>query len=169
MEILTCVLTGALEHKDSMGNGSVIRPGDWQYMSAGTGVIHSEFNPSRAEPVHLLQIWIVPDAKGHQPRYDQKRFDPSFGAWTTVATYDGRDGSLKIRQDATVSTAHLRPGNGVTYDFAAGRGGWLQVATGRVTVNGQDLKEGDGLAIEGEKTIEVRGVETGQVILFDLK
>src|SRR5262249_7731924 len=120
MEILTCVLTGALEHKDSLGNGSVIPPGGWQYMSAGTRVMPSEFNPSRTASVHLLQIWIVPDTKGLNPRYDQKRFDPSYGTWTTVATRDGRDGSMTIRQDAAVLTAHFRPGDSTTYEFGRG-------------------------------------------------
>lgn len=168
MEILTCVLDGALEHQDSMGHGSIIRPGEWQYMSAGTGVVHSEFNPSRTDPTHLLQIWILPEAKGQKPRYDQKRFEPKPGAWTTTASRDGRDGSLTIRQDAVVNSAHLTAGEAVSYSFDPGRGGWLQVATGAVSVNGLSLQAGDGLAVEGESTIEVRGVDAGQVLLFDL-
>lgn len=168
MEILTCVLSGELEHKDSMGNGSVIRPGEWQYMSAGTGVAHSEFNPSTTSPVHLLQIWIVPDRKGHTPRYGQTSFaDAPSGRWTLSASPDGRDGSLAIRQDVLLSTAKVEPGQTLGYEVATGRGAWLHVATGSVDVNGQRLTAGDAVAVEGE-AIALTGVEAGQVLLFDL-
>jgi redox-sensitive bicupin YhaK (pirin superfamily) len=168
MEILTWVLSGELAHKDSMGNGSVIRPGEWQYMSAGTGVAHSEFNSSETTPVHLLQIWIVPDKKGYTPRYDQKSFaDTPSGKWTLTVSPDGRDGSLAVRQDVLLSTAKLEAGQRLAYQPAARRGLWLHVATGAVDVNGQRLVGGDAVAVEGEAA-EVVGVETGQVLAFDL-
>lgn len=158
MEILTVVLEGALEHKDSMGNGSVIRPGDVQRMSAGTGVVHSEFNPSKTEPVHLLQIWISPRSRGIRPSYEQKRFEPA--PLRLIASSDGRDGSLTIHQDADVvltqGAAAYRPRKHV----------WIQVARGSVQVNGRDLRAGDGAAIEGEQSIEIQG--TGETVLFDL-
>jgi hypothetical protein len=168
MEIVTWVLSGELEHKDSMGNGSVIRPGEWQYMSAGTGVAHSEFNHSKTDPVHLLQIWIVPDQKGHTPRYGQKSFaDAAAGAWTLTVSPDGRDGSLAVRQDVLVSTAKVEAGTRLSYAAKAGRGVWLHVATGAADVNGHRLTAGDAAAVEGE-AIEVTGVENGEVVLFDL-
>ena len=167
MEILTFVLSGAIQHRDSMGNGSVVKAGEWQYMSAGTGVAHSEFNPSATDPMHLLQIWVVPDKKGYEPRYAQHSFaDAPPGRWVAVATPDGRDGSMPIRQDVALSTAKLRPGDDVRYDFAPGRGGWLQLATGTASVNGVSLVAGDGLAITDEATIRVTG--DGEAILFDL-
>jgi redox-sensitive bicupin YhaK (pirin superfamily) len=167
MEILTHILTGELAHKDSMGNGSTIRAGEWQYMSAGTGVAHSEFNPSPTDAVHLLQIWLVPDKKGYEPRYEQKAFDQPNGKWVAVATPDGRDGSIAVRQDVTLLAANVGVGDRLTYEAKVGRGVWLHVATGSVTVNGQALKAGDAAAVEGEG-IEVAGVETGEVLLFDL-
>jgi quercetin 2,3-dioxygenase len=167
MEILTFVLRGAIQHRDSMGNGSVVKAGEWQYMSAGTGVAHSEFNPSETHPTHLLQIWIVPDKKGYAPRYAQKSFaDAPPGRWVPVATPDGRDGTMAIRQDVVLSTAKLRPGDEVRYDFRPGRGGWLHLATGTATVNGLSLIAGDGLAIIDEAAITVTG--DGEAILFDL-
>ena len=167
MEILTFVLSGAIQHRDSMGTGSVVKAGEWQSMSAGTGVAHSEFNPSKTEPMHLLQIWIVPDKKGYAPRYAQQSFaDAPHGMWTTVATPDGRDGSMAIRQDVVLSTAKLRPGDEVRYAFAPGRAGWLHLATGTATVNGLSLTAGDGLAITAEATITVTG--DGEAILFDM-
>jgi redox-sensitive bicupin YhaK (pirin superfamily) len=167
MEILTHILNGQLEHQDSMGNGSVIRTGEWQYMSAGTGVAHSEFNPSATDTVHLLQIWLVPDKKGYAPRYEQKGFDAASGKWQLVASPDGRDGSIGVRQDVLLNTANVNAGDRLSYQAATGRGVWLHVATGAVTVNGQQLKAGDAAAIEGEG-IEVIGVEKGEVLLFDL-
>ncbi len=167
MEILTFVLSGAIAHRDSLGTGSVVNAGEWQSLSAGTGVAHSEFNPSKTEPMHLLQIWIVPDKKGYAPRYAQQSFaDAPHGKWTTVATPDGRDGSMAIRQDVVLSTAKLRPGDAVRYDFAPGRAGWLHLATGTATVNGLSLTAGDGLAIADEATLSVTG--DGEAILFDL-
>ncbi|MBK7403157.1 MAG: pirin family protein [Phycisphaerales bacterium] len=171
MEILTYVISGALEHKDSTGGGGVIRPGDVQFMSAGKGVFHSEFNHSKSEPVHLLQIWITPREKGLQPTYDQKHFPESerAGALRPVATPDGREGSLEIRQDASMYASVLTPGQRVRHQLAAGRGAWIQVASGGVTVNGHTLTEGDGLAIENEAGIEISGAAArSEVILFDL-
>ncbi len=168
MEILTCVLSGSLEHKDSMGNGSAVRPGEWQYMSAGTGVAHSEFNPHPKQLVHLLQIWIVPDKKGYAPRYAQQSFaDRPAGAWVLAASPDGRDGSIAIRQDVLLSTAKVRPGDALSYEAKAGRGVWLHVATGTMTVNGHRLTGGDAVAVEGEG-IEVVTVDAGEVLAFDL-
>ena len=168
MEIFTTVLSGRIQHRDSMGNGSVIGPGDWQMMSAGTGVQHSEFNPSPTEPTHLMQIWIVPDRKCHAPRYDQKSFaDKPAGAWALVASSDGA-GSLGIRQDARILTATVRPGDALRHEFAPGRAGWLHVATGSVAVNGRRLDAGDAAALEGEASIEMLGLERAEVVLFDL-
>lgn len=169
-EILTHVLEGALEHRDSMGNGSVIRAGQWQYMRAGSGVSHSEFNASETEPVHLLQIWIMPAVKGVPPAYAEADHGAENvpGRWQLVATPDGRGGSIRLNGDAVVSAARLRPGDRVTYDFTPGRGGWLQVATGAIQVNGLLLSAGDGLVIEGEHRVEVTGTEPSEALLFDL-
>lgn len=169
MEILTYILSGALQHRDSMGNGSVIRAGDWQKMSAGTGVLHSEFNASTAEPVHLLQIWIVPDQKGLAPGYGERRFpDAAPGAWRVVASKDGRDDSIVVHQDVVLSSARLRAGDRVAYELTKGRGAWLHVATGAATVNGAHLEAGDAVAVEDESKVEVVGEVDGEVLLFDL-
>ncbi|HEY7369407.1 MAG TPA: pirin family protein, partial [Thermoanaerobaculia bacterium] len=148
MEIVSYVLEGALAHKDSMGTGSVIVPGDVQYMSAGTGVRHSEFNASEGEPVHFLQIWVVPDKSGYAPRYGQKRFEDSEkrGRLRLVASPDGAEGSLAIRQDVKLYASVLDPGASVSLPLAEGRHGWVQVARGAVEVNGKRLEAGDGLA-----------------------
>ncbi len=171
MEIVTHVLAGGLEHRDSMGNGEVIRAGEWQAMTAGTGLLHSEFNPSEAEPVHLLQIWLVPDRRGHTPRYAQRAFPDAEtrGRWRLAVSPDGADGSLPIHQDARIYSAKLDAGDAVTHTLAAGRGAYLHVATGAVTVNGHRLDAGDAVAIEGEPVIDVRGEAAGEVLLFDLK
>ena len=170
MEILTYVLSGALRHQDSMGNGSVIRPGEWQKMSAGTGIVHAEFNDSDDEPVHLLQIWIVPDRKGLTPTYAQQAIPAveKLGQWKVAASNDGRDGSILVHQDVVLSVATVRPGDRLGYEFSPGRGGWLHVATGAVSVNGTRLSAGDGLAIEDELKIDVVGEAEGEVLLFDL-
>lgn len=170
MEILSYVLSGTLEHRDSMGNGTAVRPGEWQKMSAGTGVRHSEFNPSRTEPVHFLQIWIQPARKGLPPGYDQRLFPEAEkrGRWRTVASPDGRDGSIVVHQDVLLSAAVLGPGESVRYDLPAGRGAWLHVLRGAVTANGRELSAGDAAAVEGEPVIEVVGREEGEVLLFDL-
>ncbi len=166
MEILTYVMSGQLQHRDSMGNGTVIGPGEWQKMSAGTGIRHSEFNPSETEPVHLLQIWIQPNRKNLTPEYDQKLFpdEAKRNRWTTIASPDGRDGSIRVHQDAVLSAAIL-DGSTLNYPLADGRGAWLHVAKGTITVNGNALKEGDAAAVEGE-SIVVNG--NGKVLLFDL-
>jgi redox-sensitive bicupin YhaK (pirin superfamily) len=170
MEILTWVLSGQLEHRDSMGNGEVIHAGEWQAMTAGTGVQHSEFNPSRSEPVHLLQIWLFPDRKGHKPGYQQKSFaqDANSGGWRLVASPDGADGSLQIHQDARVRIASLGSGQAVRHELAGGRAAFLHVATGSTVVNGYHLNAGDALAFENETTITVKGNEAAQLVLFDL-
>jgi redox-sensitive bicupin YhaK (pirin superfamily) len=170
MEILSYVLAGSLEHGDSMGNGSVIRPGDVQRMSAGTGVVHSEANPSATEPVRFLQIWIEPEQRGLPPSYEQKRFDPESrrGVLRLVASRDGRDGSVTVHQDASVYAALLGPGQRAEAPLASGRRAWVQVARGSVTVNGEALSEGDGAAIEGEERVTVEGNSDSEVIVFDL-
>ena len=170
MEILTCVLSGRLEHRDSMGNGEVIRAGEWQAMTAGTGIRHSEFNPSQTEPTHLLQIWIFPDTKGLTPGYQQRVFTDAekSGAWRLVASPDGEGGSLVIHQDARVYQTKLATGQAVRHELQPGRGAFLHVATGAATVNGQVLKAGDAVAVEGEPAIDVTGTEPGEVLLFDV-
>lgn len=170
MEIITWVLSGALEHKDSLGTGSVIRAGDVQRMTAGTGILHSEFNPSQTEGVHLLQIWIYPEKRGLKPGYDQKSFPAAErkGQLKLVASRDGRDGSLSFHQDASVYVAALGPGQRATHTLAPGRAGWVQVANGSLTLNGQRLNAGDGAAVSDEKALELVGVEEGETLVFDL-
>src|SRR5450756_53437 len=168
MEIVTYVLDGALAHRDSMGNGSVIRPGDVQRMTAGTGITHSEFNHSNDAPVHFLQIWIVPDRRGLTPSYEQKTIpaEATPGRLCAVASHDGGDGSVTINQDATLYTAVLAPGQVVTHAFAPGRHGWLQVARGQVALDGRSLAAGDGAAISGEKAVTVSGESAAEILLF---
>jgi redox-sensitive bicupin YhaK (pirin superfamily) len=170
MEIITYVLSGELLHKDSMGNGSIIRPGEVQRMSAGTGVVHSEMNPSRTEPVHLLQIWVIPDRSGHRPGYEQKMFPESErrGKLRVVASPDGRDGSVSIHQDAIVHASLLQPGERVSYSLPRRRHAWVQVARGAVDLNGQPLREGDGAAVSDEDRLELAAKESSEVLLFDL-
>jgi hypothetical protein len=170
MEIVTYVLDGALEHRDSMGNGSVIRPGDVQYMSAGTGVAHSEFNASKTEPVHLYQIWMFPDKKGHKPAYGQKNFAPDEkrGKLRLLASPDGRDGSVKIRQDNELYASILGEGETAKHQLRPDRHAYVQVARGSVTLNGKKLETGDGAAISAEKHVELTGVDEAEVLLFDL-
>ena len=170
MEIITYVLAGALAHKDSMGNGSVIRPGDVQRMSAGTGVTHSEANGSETEPVHLLQIWILPEKRGITPSYEEKRFSPEEkrGRLRLVASRDGADGSVTIHQDARVYASLLDPGQTVRHTLDRGRGAWLQLVAGAATVNGTALATGDGAAIQNEGTLEIHAGEPTELLLFDL-
>jgi redox-sensitive bicupin YhaK (pirin superfamily) len=170
MEILTIILEGALEHRDSMGTGSVIRPGEVQRMTAGTGVFHSEKNPSKKEPVHLLQIWILPEERGLAPGYEQKNFpiEERRGVFTLVASRDGRSGSLTIHQDASVFATLLRPGDEVGHELAPGRHAWIHVARGRVSLDGRDLGPGDGASISDAERFSLRGVEEAEVIVFDL-
>ncbi len=170
MEIITYLLEGALEHTDSMGNGSVIRPGDGQRMSAGTGVRHSEVNPSRTEEAHLLQIWIVPDRRGHTPSYEQKSFPEAEkrGKLRLIASPDGADGSVTIHQDARLYATLLEPGQEVKHTLSGGRYAWLQIARGSVELNGQRLDQGDGAAISEEKRLSIKGSADAEVLLFDL-
>jgi redox-sensitive bicupin YhaK (pirin superfamily) len=169
MEIITYILSGALEHKDSMGNGRVIRAGEIQYMAAGTGVRHSEFNPSKEEAVRLLQIWIQPDEQGVKPRYAEKSLkEAANGSFNLVTSKTGRDGSIAIHQDADLWLAKLDDGKTVTHKLGAGRHAWVHVAEGQVTVNGKTLEGGDAAAITGESLVELGGVKRAQVLLFDL-
>jgi len=170
MEILTWVLEGALEHKDSMGSGSVIRPGEMQYMSAGTGVTHSEFNASKSELVHLLQIWILPKIAGAAPRYGQKNFATALaqGALVTLASPDGVGGSIAIRQDARVLAARADEDREHAHALAPGRKAWIQVARGGLLVNDLALEVGDGLAVEGERELTLQVAKGGEFLLFDL-
>ena len=170
MEILSYVLAGALEHEDSMGTGSVIRPGDVQRMSAGTGVMHSEFNPSRTEPVHFMQIWILPGTRGLDPSYEQKPFPEAEkrGRLRLIASRDGRDGSVTIHHDASVYAAVLAPGERVALALADGRHAWVQVARGAVTLNGEALGAGDGAALSREPALTLVAVERAEVLVFDL-
>ena len=170
MEIVTYVLEGALAHQDSMGNGSTIRPGDVQYMSAGTGVAHSEFNASQTEPVHLYQIWMFPDKAGHKPTYDQKHFseEEKRGKLRLLVSPDGRHGSVKIRQNNDLYATVLGAGDKVNHELKAERHAYVQVARGSVTLNGKKLETGDGAAISEEKSLEIAGVNDAEVLLFDL-
>lgn len=170
MEIVTYVLEGALEHRDSMGNGSVIKPGDIQYMSAGTGVTHSEFNASETEPVHLYQIWMFPEKQGLKPAYGQKNFSEAEkrGKLLLLVSPDGRDGSVKIRQDNDLYATVLGAGETVKHELKPERHAYVQVARGSVTLNGTKLDEGDGAAITGEKAVELTGEKDAEVLLFDL-
>jgi len=170
MEIVTYVLEGALAHKDSMGNGSVIRPGDVQYMSAGTGVAHSEFNASDTEPTHLYQIWMLPDKKNYAPVYDQKHFSEADkrGKLRLLVSPDGREGSVKIRQDNDLYATVLGPGESVKHALKSDRHAYVQVARGSVKLNGKELETGDGAAISAEKSLDLTGVTDAEVLLFDL-
>jgi redox-sensitive bicupin YhaK (pirin superfamily) len=171
MEILTFVLQGELEHKDSMGNTGTIRPGELQRMSAGTGVRHSEYNHSKSEPVHLLQIWIEPEARGITPSYEQRSFttEERKNVLKLLAAKNPSNGAVKIHQDASLFTSVIDPGNTVTHEIASGRHAWVQVTRGSVSVNGAKLKAGDGAAIADEKklTIAANG-EDSEILLFDL-
>ncbi len=172
MEIITYVLEGALAHKDSMGNGSAIRPHEVQRMSAGTGVLHSEFNHSRAEQVHLLQIWILPERRGIEPSYEQKTYprDEKLNKLRLVASRDGDEGSVRIHQDAKLYASILEPGKTLTYEPATGRHAWLQAIDGVITVNGKTLKAGDGAAVSDESKLEIlsTGEYEAEFLLFDL-
>jgi redox-sensitive bicupin YhaK (pirin superfamily) len=170
MEIVTYVLDGALAHRDSMGNGSTIRPGDVQRMSAGTGVFHSEFNPSETDPLHFLQIWILPAKNGLPPSYEQKRFEPAEkrGRLRVVASSDGREGSVTIHADALIYAGLFDKGESAELPLAAGRHAWVHVARGKARVSGKDLGEGDAVALTDERALRVEGVEDAEVLVFDL-
>jgi redox-sensitive bicupin YhaK (pirin superfamily) len=170
MEIITYVLEGALEHKDSLGNGSIIRPGELQHMTAGTGVRHSEFNPSAEQMVHLYQIWLLPHRQGLTPAYDQRSFseDERRGRFRLVASPEGADGSLIIRQDARLYLSTLIDGDEVTHRLEAGRVAWLQVLRGTIGLDGNALKAGDGVAVTDERAVTLRATTSAEVLLFDL-
>ena len=169
MEIITYVLSGQLQHKDSMGNGRTIKPGEVQYMAAGTGVEHSEFNPSNDEAVHFLQIWIQPDRKGAKPNYAEKSMnDKPAGKFNLITSKTGRDGSIAINQDADLWLAKLGVGNRVSHTLASGRHAWLHVAEGEVTVNGEKLSGGDAIAVDDQGAVELTATKPSQVLLFDL-
>lgn len=170
MEIITYILSGELEHRDSMGNGAVMKPGEVQTMTAGSGVKHSEFNHSPTEPLHLLQIWILPDQKALPPAYTQKSFVENLkpGRLVSVASKTGHDGSLRINQDVDLMIGRFNAGDRGTYELKPDRHAWLQVATGKIDLNGQELSAGDGAAISNEKTLALTGKDASQVLLFDL-
>lgn len=170
MEIVTIVLEGSLRHRDSMGTGSVIRPGEVQRMTAGSGVTHSEVNASDSERVHLYQIWILPERKGLEPSYEQKAFPASErrNRLRVVASRDGRDGSVTIHQDASVHVATLDAGVAVTHELGKDRAAWVQVVRGDVTVDGRAATEGDGVAVEDQRSVTLKAVSDAEVILFDL-
>ena len=170
MEILSYVLKGKLAHKDSMGHVEVLGPNEIQKMSAGSGVVHSEFNGSETEPVHFLQIWIIPEKQGIAPGYEQKRFGDAEkrGKLRLVGSRDGRDGSVTIHQDVDLYAAILGVDESVTFNLKPGRIGWVQVATGTVTINGEELRPGDGVAFEESGTIAITGTDDSEVLLFDM-
>jgi quercetin 2,3-dioxygenase len=170
MEIITYVLAGALAHKDSMGNHSAIRPGDVQRMSAGTGVTHSEYNASEQEPVHFLQIWILPESRNLPPSYEEKVFSAAEkrGRLRLVASRDGREGSVLIHQNASVYASLLEPGETVSHSLAAGRGAWLHLVSCAATLNGTMLSTGDGAAVENETALEIVATAPSELLLFDL-
>lgn len=170
MEIISYVLSGELGHKDNMGNGSTIRPGDVQRMSAGTGVVHSEWNHSKTDRVHFLQIWIVPEKRGLEPRYEQRTFEPHQlrDRLALVASRDGRDGSVTIHQDAALYVTKLSAGKAVEHEVKTGRRAWVQVASGSVTLNGATLDTGAGAAVTDESRLALHGVKDAEVLVFDL-
>jgi quercetin 2,3-dioxygenase len=170
MEIITYVVEGALAHRDSTGTEEVIRPGEVQRMTAGSGITHSEYNDSGTERVHLLQIWILPERKGLRPGYEQRAFpdEEKRGKLRLVAARDGRDGSVTVQQDVSLLAALLEPGQSVTHPLQPSRHAWVQVVRGAVTLNGQTLDAGDGAAVSEEETLEISGREPAEVLLFDL-
>jgi quercetin 2,3-dioxygenase len=170
MEIVTCVLEGTLAHRDSMGNVSTIQPGELQRMTAGTGIRHSEFNPSPTETVHLLQIWILPERKDLEPEYEQRSFpeDETRGRLRLVASRDGRDGSLTVHQAVALFLTTLEPGASVRPELRPDRYAWLHVARGAITLNDHDLRPGDGAAVNNESPLEIAAREPSELLLFDL-
>ncbi len=170
MEIISYVLDGALEHKDSMGNGSIIRPGDIQRMSAGTGVTHSEFNHSKTEPVHFLQIWFLPDANGHKPGYEQKHFstEDKRGHFKLVASSDGAQGSVSLNQDVNFYAGLLDADEHTEFEVSANRDVWIQIARGSVSVNGETLDQGDGAAVTQTGTLKLENADNAEILIFDM-
>jgi redox-sensitive bicupin YhaK (pirin superfamily) len=170
MEIVTCVLSGALEHKDSLGHGEVLRPGELQHMTAGRGIRHSEFNPSASEPTHLYQIWLLPREAGLTPAYSQKAFDPAGrqGKWQLVASPDGAEGSLQIQQDARIYLASANEGGELKFELPSGCHAWLQVLRGAINFDGYSLAAGDALAVSAEAQLLLKASSPSEVMLFDL-
>ena len=170
MEIISYVLDGALEHKDSLGTGSIIRPGDVQRMTAGTGVRHSEYNASDTDPVHFLQIWIMPEKDGLEPSYEQTTFSKQDkqGRLRLVGSRDGREGSVTIHQDADLYASLLGAEDAVSYELGDGRNGWVQVARGSVRLNGNELAAGDGVALKGAQSLTIDGLDDAEILLFDM-
>jgi quercetin 2,3-dioxygenase len=170
MEIITYVLSGELQHKDSLGNGEIIKPGDAQIMSAGTGINHSEFNPSESNPVHFLQIWILPNQKGIVPRYEQRSFSPEekHGKLRLIAAPDGRNGAVTIYQDVELYVAQLESGQKIDYSVKPERYAWLQVAEGSITLNDESLQAGDGVQISGAENLTMQTDTETEILLFDL-
>ncbi len=170
MDILSYVLDGAIEHKDSIGNGTVIRPGEIQRMSAGMGVEHSEFNASQSEPAHFLQIWIIPEKRGIKPSYEQKPvpLEERRGKLRLVAAPDAPEGAVTLHEDARVYVANLAAGERISHDIAPGRGVWVQVARGIIGLNGTEMREGDGAALEDEKNATIEAETEAEILLFDL-
>jgi redox-sensitive bicupin YhaK (pirin superfamily) len=170
MEILTWVVSGAVEHADSMGNRAIVRPGEVQRMTAGTGVTHSEINPSSSEPLHLLQIWIVPDRRGLAPGYEQRAFTDGDrqGRLLLIASPDASAGSVQIHQDVSLYTSLLAPGDSVRHDLSGGRRAWLQVIRGDLDASGVRVRSGDGVAVSGEPGLTLTAQEPSEVLLFDL-
>jgi hypothetical protein len=170
MEIISYVLEGELAHQDSMGTGSVITPGDVQRMSAGTGVLHSEKNPSPSKPAHFFQIWLLPARRGVAPSYEQKRFEDAEkqGTLRLVASPDGRDGSISVNQDADLYAGLFKPGEGAHLDLRPGRHAWVQIARGEITLNGETLNAGDGAAVSDEQALDLTARSDAEVLVFDL-
>jgi len=169
-EIITYVVSGAVEHRDSLGTGSVVRPGEVQRMSAGTGIRHSEFNPSDSEPLHLLQIWLMPERRGLTPNYEQKAFaaEERQGRWRLLAARDGLDGAVTLHQDVSLYGTLLEPGQAIEHKLKPGRHAWMQVARGAITLNDKPLVAGDGAAISNESVLSVRAEKPSELLLFDL-
>lgn len=170
MEIITYVLEGALEHKDNIGNGSVIQPGEVQRMTAGTGILHSEFNHSETEAVHLLQIWLLPDQNGLSPSYEQRNFSPAKtpGKLHLVAAKDGRESAVTVHQDVDLYAAVLKAGDRISHTFKPQRHAWIQVARGAITLNGLSLDTSDGAAISNETEVVIEATQDAEFLLFDL-
>jgi redox-sensitive bicupin YhaK (pirin superfamily) len=170
MEIVSYVLGGQLEHKDSMGNGEILKPGEFQRITAGTGILHSEFNPSEDQPTHFYQIWLLPDRKGIQPSYEQRKFDAEArqNRWQLVASPDAQDGSLLIHQDAKIYLAHLSQGAELDYSIPSNRHVWIQVLRGSVSLNGHQLDTSDAAALSDEQQFSLRSESGAEVMLFDL-
>ena len=170
MEIITYVLEGALEHKDSIGTGSVIQPGEVQRMSAGTGILHSEFNHSQTQPVHFLQIWLLPEKKGLSPSYEQRNFSPAKtpGKLHLVAARDGRENAVTVHQDVDLYAAVLKEGDRISYTLKPQRHAWVQVARGTITLNSLPLNTSDGAAISEETDVVIEATKDAEILLFDL-